>query len=84
MNKILKSRYIRLKAPPDGPALQKVLEWAINDYCAIRPHTSLHGLTPDEAYCGVKVESLRIAEKVEAARKARIQRNRQSFCKADC
>jgi putative transposase len=84
VNKILKSRYIRLKAPPDGIALQKVLEWAINDYNSIRPHTSLHGLTPTEAYSGIGPESLHMPEKVKAACRARIQANKRNSCKAGC
>ncbi len=55
---------MRLKAPPDGAALEKVLTWAIHDYNATRPHTSLQGLTPAEAYSGVGVETLRMSEKV--------------------
>jgi putative transposase len=84
VNKILKSRYIRLKAPPDGAALQRVLEWAIDDYNNLRPHTSLQGLTPSEVYSGVVLESLRIPEKVKSAQRARIQRNRQNFCRIGC
>lgn len=84
VNKILKSRYIRPKAPPDGPALEGVVEWAVKDYNDVRPHTSLKGLTPTEAYSGTRLETLRMAENVKAAQKARIQANKQSSCKPGC
>ncbi len=84
VNKILKSRYIRLKAPPVGAASEKVMAWAIHDYDAIRPHTSLQGLTPAEAYSGIGVETLSISENVKAACMARIQANKRDSCKAGC
>ena len=84
INKIFKGRYIRPKAPPDGAALQKVLDWAVHDYNSIRPHTSLQGLTPSEAYSGIGLESLRMAEKVKMAQIARIQANRRNSCKTSC
>ena len=84
VNRILKGRYIRPKAPPDGTALERIVEWAVKDYNEVRPHSSLKGLTPTEAYSGIGVESLAIAEKVKAARTARIQANRRNSCKTGC
>ncbi len=84
VNKILKGRYIRPKAPPDGITLEKVMAWAIHDYNEIRPHTSLEGLTPSEAYSGIGVETLRMSENVKTACMARIQANKGNSCKAGC
>jgi transposase InsO family protein len=64
--------------------LEKVMAWAIHDYNEIRPHTSLEGLTPSEAYSGIGQETLRMSENVKAACIARIQANKGNSCKTGC
>ena len=64
----------------DGKALIGVLAKAIPDVNEVRPHGSLGGLTPDEAYRGVTDP---IAEFRDAMRQARLKRpqiNTQEAC----
>ena len=80
INRILKSRYIRGKAPPNQAALIEVMRWAVHDYNEVRPHASIQDLTPSEAFAGLRRDRLAIAEKMKVARKARIQANRKNRC----
>ncbi|MFN2430645.1 MAG: integrase core domain-containing protein, partial [Cryomorphaceae bacterium] len=49
VNKIVK-RYLRFYAPTNFEDVLKCLEWIKKDYNYKRPHGSLTGLTPMEAY----------------------------------
>ena len=80
INRILKSRYIRGKDPPNQAALIKVMQWAVHDYNDVRPHASIQDLTPSEAFAGLRRDRLALTEKIKAARKARIQANRKNRC----
>ncbi len=81
VNKVLKYRYLFPKVLPDSASLFKAVEDAITDYNEIRPHGSLNGLTPSEAYQGIECDSLRTSEKLKQAQIARIQANRKARCK---
>ena len=50
-------------------------------HCVLaKPHGSLDGLTPTEAYSGIDKDSMCTSEKLKTAQKARIDHNRQSRC----
>jgi len=80
VNKVVKYRYLFPKKLPDGASLDKAVGEAILDYNDRRPHGSLDGLTPSEAYDGIDKKSMRTSEKLKMAQKARIEYNRQSRC----
>lgn len=87
VNKVVKYRYLFPKNIPDGVALEKAVTESIADYNDRRPHGSLDGLTPTEAYQGIGHESLdrrsqtlHTSEKLKAAQKARIEQNKKDRC----
>ncbi|MFN6943962.1 MAG: hypothetical protein ACK4ND_03375 [Cytophagaceae bacterium] len=45
-------RYLRYYKPSTDQQLYSCISNAVDDYCTIRPHASIHGLTPLEAYSG--------------------------------
>ncbi|MFN6947188.1 MAG: hypothetical protein ACK4ND_19780 [Cytophagaceae bacterium] len=47
----------------------------MDDYCTIRPHASIHGLTPLEAYSG-SIPDLDFISQMREAKKVRIAMNR--------
>jgi len=80
VNKVVKYRYLFPKKLPDGVSLDKAVREAILDYNDFRPHGSLDGLTPTEAYSGIDKESMCTHEKLKTVQKARIDHNRKSRC----
>ncbi len=80
VNKVVKYRYLFPKKLPDGVSLEKAVSQAILDYNDRRPHGSLDGLTPSEAYSGIDKESMCTHEKLKTAQRARIEYNHQSRC----
>ena len=80
VTKVVKYRYLFPKHLPDGEALMAAVESAIVDYNDCRPHGSLHGLPPTEAYQGIEKETMRTSEKLKAAQKDRIGQNRRNRC----
>lgn len=78
INKIIK-RYLRKKLPNSLDALITCLEEIIHDYNCIRPHGSLHGLTPHESYTNqdVKIQQKHCKMK---ARAMRINENKAINC----
>ncbi len=80
VNKVVKYSYLFPKKLPDGASLERAVGEAILDYNDLRPHGSLDGLTPSEAYNGIDKKSMRTREKLNMAQKARIEYNRQSRC----
>ncbi|MCB9236212.1 MAG: transposase [Bacteroidia bacterium] len=57
--------------------MQKHISEAIEDYNEHRPHGQLKGLTPSEAYAGMELKDLHVPEKLEEARRMRVERNRK-------
>ena len=80
MNNVVKYRYLFPKNLSDGDALQTAVSAAIVDYNDHRPHGSLYGLTPTEAYDGLDKSTLLTFEKLKEAQKARIEHNKKSRC----
>jgi putative transposase len=81
INKILK-KFFRHNNPQTLPAAIKCLELFIHDYCDVRPHYSLNGLTPSEAYTNTTFNEMfpDIKNLALSARKARIKANQTHNC----
>ena len=78
INKIMK-RYLRSHKPDNLEALQLLLPKIISDYQHQRPHGSLKGLTPMEAYVQ-KFVNVDFKPQIQAAKATRIETNRKSNC----
>lgn len=59
--------------------LQSILQESIHDYNHIRPHGSLNGLTPDEAY--ISETTPNIKTQMTKSRTERMEKNRTFNCK---
>lgn len=79
VNKIMKYNYLFRDRIPDFESCCKYLEKFIPDYNE-RPHCSLQGLTPNEAYSGVTVDLSTASEQVRSARTLRILENQEYNC----
>lgn len=77
INKIAK-RYLRFYKPRTLEELEKVVLFIIQDYNTLRPHGSLKGLTPLEAYSNKP--PLDFKPQMKASRIARIQENKKNLC----
>jgi hypothetical protein len=55
VNQTLKYHYLFLDHPENGDQLIKSLNYFVHDFNTIRPNGHLQGLTPDEAYQGLKM-----------------------------
>lgn len=78
VNKIFK-RYLRHFQPQDFSSFQKCVEFFIEDYTLKRPHGSLNGLTPFEAYTGGNpLPDLKMD--FQQARQDRLIANRKTNC----
>lgn len=78
VNKIMK-RYLRHYKPQNLETLKAVLAAAVKDYNEQRPHGSLEGLTPMEAYAQ-PAKAIDFAEEKQRARALRIEQNRIANC----
>lgn len=78
INRIFK-RYLRHHKPTTLQAGQKVLALFLEDYGFLRPHGSLHGLTPMEAYTG-PFKTLDFEAQKQKAKQLRLEQNRQNGC----
>jgi len=63
--------------------LTSALEFSVNDYNSKRPHHSLLGLTPKEAFSGKEVDFQRLKIEITTAKAERIVQNRLNTC-GDC
>ena len=54
VNRVFKYRYLFPKSPRDLKHLKRILKYFIDDYNNRRPHGQLDGLTPDQAWIGLK------------------------------
>ncbi|HET8735123.1 MAG TPA: hypothetical protein VFM69_00860, partial [Pricia sp.] len=78
VNKIFK-RYLRHFQPQDFQSFQKCVDFFIGDYTKKRPHGSINGLTPFEAYTGNNpFPDLKMD--FQQARQNRIAANRKAKC----
>jgi putative transposase len=81
INKVLKYNYLFPRNIQNKTQLIKVMKnVVIPDYNDKRPHGSLHGLTPLEAYGKRKVNFKKIREKMKEAYVQRIEFNRTHSC----
>lgn len=78
INRIIK-RYLRYHKPKTFEELEKTLDHAITDFNRIRPHNSLKGLTPREAYTA-PTKHLDVREQKLQAKAIRIKANREVDC----
>ncbi|WMJ71965.1 integrase core domain-containing protein [Cytophagaceae bacterium ABcell3] len=78
VNKVMK-RYLRYYEPDSGERLYECLSLAVEDYCSVRPHVSLGGRTPLEAYTDV-FPDLDFTEKTRQAREVRVNFNKSNGC----
>ena len=78
VNKIVK-RYLRYYRPQNFEQLLLCIKNIVHDYCFVRPHGSLDGLLPMEAYTGkTKVPDFR--KQIQKAREQRIIENKKANC----
>jgi len=78
INRIMK-RYLRYHDPQRFDQLKSVMAQSISDYNEIRPHGSLNGLTPTEAYTDPE-KFLDFGKQKKLARLSRIAENQQANC----
>lgn len=78
LNKIMK-RYIRAKQPQTYKQLEALLSDSVKDYCFVRPHNSLDGITPMELYTN-NIPLLCYEEEVAMATQRRMGYNRGRGC----
>jgi hypothetical protein len=81
VNNLIKYAYLHPKQIQNHTALTNYMRtFVIPDYNDRRPHGSLIGLTPLEAYAGKRVDFKKIKQKMEEAHRNRIQFNRTHSC----
>jgi putative transposase len=78
INKIFK-RYLRHYQPRTLAALRQVTALFVHDYCTLRPHGSLKGLIPMEAYARPD-RTIDFRQSIHEARAIRIEENRNVNC----
>jgi transposase InsO family protein len=78
INKIVK-QYLRYYKPKTAKEVIKVIEYALHDYNEIRPHGSLKGLIPMEAYLAPD-RKLSFKMEIKGAVKKRIEDNQKANC----
>ncbi len=81
VNKIYK-RYLRVCKPKTYNELITITELFIHDYNRIRPHGSLKGLTPFQAYTNVQAPDYK--QNIQRARENRIAFNTKNRCLFSC
>ena len=81
VNKLIKYNYLFTKQIQNQTALTNYMRtFVIPDYNNKRPHGTLVGLTPEEAYAGKRVDFKKIKLKMEEAHRNRINFNRTHSC----
>ena len=79
-NKLFKYRYLFRQDYTDINGLRKVFEEDVKDYNYIRPHKSLGGYTPFEAYSGMTGLKDIWKEQIQEARRERLWVNSKEIC----
>ncbi|MBI9067278.1 MAG: transposase [Salinivirgaceae bacterium] len=79
-NKLLKYRYLFKCQYQDIGELRNVLNWIVPDYNNRRPHNSLKGLTPYEAFTGKTFDIGEQVQRMKQSRKNRITQNKKRLC----
>lgn len=79
-NKILKYRYLFKCQYQDIGALRNALDWIIPDYNDQRPHNSLKGLTPYEAFTGKTFDIEEHSDKMKQSKQNRLTENKKILC----
>jgi putative transposase len=80
INKIVK-RYLRILNPQTLDKLTACIEFIVTNYSEKRPHGSLNGLTPFEAYTKPN-STLKLTTKMIEAKANRIAFNQNNVCKS--
>lgn len=81
MNKLIKYNYLYPSQIPNQKQLTDFMRtFEIPDYNNKRPHGSLGGLTPLEAYQGKQLDFKKLKEKMKVASCKRIQNNQNHSC----
>jgi putative transposase len=81
VNKTLKYHYLFPDHPENRDQLIKSLNYFVHDFNTIRPNGQLQGLTPDEAYQGMKMPDNFRTNILKQARIDRLAYNRENHCK---
>lgn len=79
VNKLMKYNYLFKEDIPDFETLQKKLSFYVDNYNN-RPHSSLNGLTPDEAYQGACIDKAELKTQFHYAWSARLFENNLTRC----
>jgi putative transposase len=80
-NKLFKYRYLFRQEYEDIHGLRKVFSENVRDYNYIRPHLSLAGYTPFEAYSGMTGLQYIWKEQIQEARRERLRVNSEEICR---
>ena len=78
-NKVLKYNYLYKMSVKDRGDLNKMMPWICNDFNN-RPHISLNGLTPNEGYENVVLDSESLKELKKIASQNRKMYNFKNRC----
>jgi putative transposase len=81
---VLKIFYLNHMGIRNLQALNKALEFIVKDYAYKRPHGTLKGLTPYQAYTGHRPEEVSFAPQLQKAREIRIIINQSHNCSGKC
>jgi putative transposase len=79
-NRLIKCYYLNHQDIKDTEELIKYTGLAVSDVNCLRPHGRLKGLTPDEAFAGMKPQTERHREQKQIARFRRVEENRGLSC----
>jgi len=79
-NKLFKYRYLFRQEYSTGEDLKRVFAEDLFDYNIRRPHVSLRGYTPGEAYSGLSDIEMKWSDQIRQARRDRLAVNRMETC----